>query len=138
MSPTNTPLTLDGLAEAVRVQGEAFDRRLEALAAQGEITDRRIATVAGQVEMVTVLIQDLGRIVVRHEDELVEQRRQIRQILHRLEQHDAWFEEHSRRMEEHSRRLEEQGRRIDEQARIIRQILELWERRWGGDGGRAA
>jgi chromosome segregation ATPase len=151
MAPTNSPLTLENLAETLRAYGEATDRRLEALAeridslgeatdrrlhaladrmeALGEATDRRLHALAermdaltlrvedltGQIEGVLGLIRDIGRFQVSQSEELREHREQIRQILHRLEQHDA--------------RLEDQGA-------AIRRILDLLERRWGGDGGR--
>jgi septal ring factor EnvC (AmiA/AmiB activator) len=92
----------------------------ESLRVSGEETDRRIQAVTGQVEAVTGLIREVGMIAARHDEELEDHRRQIRQIYHRLEQYDARFDEHSRR--------------LDEQSAVIRRLLEGLERRWG-DGG---
>jgi len=135
MTPVDGPLTIESLAETLRAYGEATDRRLQALADRidslGEATDRRfqatadridsltdrldtltmrVETLTGQVEALTGLIRDIGRLQVTHNEELREHRDQIRQILHRLEQNDA----------------------------AVRRILDLMERRWGGDGGRPA
>ena len=144
MAPTDSPLTVESLAETLRAYGEATDHRLQAVADRIEgLADRdevmtgqvgaldvrldalamRVETLAGQIEALTGLIQDIGRMAVRHDEELREHRTQIRQILHRQEQHDA--------------RFEEQGRRLDEHAAAIRRLLDLLERR-GGDGDRPA
>ncbi|MBI2455037.1 MAG: hypothetical protein HYV46_02745 [candidate division NC10 bacterium] len=111
----NSPLTLEGLAEALRTQGETTDRRIEALT-------RKIDDLAGQVEGVIGLFRDVGRLTTTLAEQHTEHREQILQILHRLERHDAQFEQTYHRLEAHDSH--------------IRRILDLLERR-GGDGGPA-
>jgi chromosome segregation ATPase len=89
----------------------------------------RLDDLTGQVESLVGLVREQGLRLTSLAEQQAEQQVQIRQILHRLEQHDARFEEHSRRLDEHSRRLDEHGV-------YIRRMLDLLERR-GGDGGPA-
>ncbi len=139
--PTPTPLSLEGLAAVlerhIEHTGRTFDRvdgqiraltdRMDGLTTQVDNLGARVDGLTGQVEGLVGLMREQGiRLTVLAEQQ-AEQQVQIRQILHRLEQHDARFEEHSRRLDEHSRRLDEHGV-------YIRRMLDLLERR-GGDGG---
>jgi chromosome segregation ATPase len=115
-----SPLTLEGLAEIVR--GHAEDT-----AARFRDVENQIHSVTGQVETLVGLIREQGLRITSLAERQEEPQRQIWQILHRLDQHDARFEVHDQRFEEILRRL-------DQHDIYIRRMLDLLERR-GGDGG---
>ncbi|MBI4734550.1 MAG: hypothetical protein HY766_00575 [candidate division NC10 bacterium] len=121
MAP-NSPLTLEGLAETLRIQGEATDRRIEALARRIDDLAVQVQSLTGQVEGVIGVLRDVGRLTTTLTEQHSEHREQVRQILHRLERHDAQFEQTYHRLEAHDSH--------------IRRILDLLEGR-GGDGGLA-
>ena len=134
--PAPTPLSLEGLAAVlerhIEQTGGGFDRvngQIGALTNRLERLAVRVEDLTGQVEGLVGLMREHGLRLTALAEQQAEQQVQIRQILHRLEQHDARFEEHSQRLEEHSRRLDEHGV-------YIRRMLDLLERR-GGDGGPA-
>lgn len=125
----NSPLTLEGLAEALRTQGATTDRRIEALT-------RKIDDLAGQAEGVLRLFRDVGRLTTTLAEQHTEHREQILQILHRLERHDSLFEQILHRLERHDAQFEQTYHRLEAHDSHIRRILDLLERR-GGDGGPA-
>ena len=139
--PAPTPLSLEGLAAVlerhIEHTGRTFDRvdgqiraltdRMDGLTIQIENLGARVDGLTGQVEGLVSLSREQGLRLTALAEQQAEQQVQIRQILHRLEQHDARFEEHSRRLDEHSRRLDEHGV-------YIRRMLDLLERRGGGGG----
>ena len=142
--PAPTPLSLEGLAAILERHIEHTGRTFDRVDGQiGALTDRlagltlRVDGLTGQVEGLAGLVREQGLRLTALAEQQAEQQVQIRQILHRLEQHDARFEEHNRRLEEHSRRLDEYSRRLDEHGVYIRRMLDLLERR-GGDGGPAS
>ncbi|HSB68621.1 MAG TPA: hypothetical protein VLT62_04755 [Candidatus Methylomirabilis sp.] len=125
--PAPTPLSLEGLAAILERHIEHTGRGFDRVDSQiGALTDRlegltlRIDGLTGQVEGLVGLVREQGLRFTALAEQQAEQQVQIRQILHRLEQHDARFEEHSRRLDEHGL--------------YIRRMLDLLERR-GGDGG---
>ncbi len=135
--PAPTPLSLEGLAAILERHIEYTGRGFDRVGSQiGALTDRlegltlRVDGLTGQVEGLVGLVREQGLRLTALAEQQAEQQVQVRQILHRLEQHDARFEEHTRRLEEHSRRLDEHGV-------YIRRMLDLLERR-GGDGGPAS
>ncbi len=119
MAP-QTPLSLEGLAAIlerhIEHTSQGFDRLQGQIGALGD----RVDGLAGQVEGLVGLVREQGLRITTLAEQQAEQQVQIRQILQRLEQHDARFEEHSRRLDEHSV--------------YIRRLLEVLERR-SGDGG---
>ena len=104
MSP-ETPLSLEGLAAIL-------ERHIEHTHDSFERVHNQIAELAGQVESLTGLMREQGLRITTLAEQQAEQQLQIRQMLHRLEQHDARFEE---------------------QNGHIRRILDLLQHR-GGDG----
>ena len=124
---SHTPLTVEGLAEVLQRHIEATAARfrdvedqIQSLVGRFEDVDRHIQTLVGQVEALFGLVRDQGLRMTALAEQVAEQQTQSRQILHRLEQHDARFEQHSARLEQHDL--------------YIRRMLDLLERR-GGDGG---
>ena len=121
MAQSDNGLTLEGLAKILR-------DHMQVTAAQFAEVRASIQDLRGEIGTVATMVRDLGQIVLRQMDEVAEHRReldehrqQIRQILSRMEQHDARFE---------SVNLE-----IREMRHDIRRILDAMERR-GGNGGR--
>jgi uncharacterized coiled-coil DUF342 family protein len=121
MAQSDNGLTLEGLAKILR-------DHMQVTAAQFAEVRASIQDLRGEIGTVATMVRDLGQIVLRQMDEVAEHRReldehrqQIRQILSRMEQHDARFE---------AVNLE-----IREMRHDIRRILDAMERR-GGDGGR--
>lgn len=130
----NSPLTLEGLAEVLRTHAETTDRRFQAVELQIERLTRRVDDLAGQIEGVVGILRDVGRLATTLADQHVEHRDQVRQILHRLERHDAQFEQIYRRLEAHDDQFDQVYRRLEANDTHIRRILDILERR-GGDGG---
>ncbi len=121
MPNPNSDLTLEGLGTLLRDHIAAASAQFaEARAQFAEVRSqfaevgRRIDELRGDIGIVATIVRDLVQVVARHDDEIHEHRRQMRQIFSRMEQHDA---------------------RIEEMTRDIRRILDAMERR-GGDGGR--
>jgi len=125
MAESNDGLTLEGLAQILRDHMDGSAARFAEERAERKAQDARwrasIQDLRGEIGTVATLVRDLGQIVLRQVDEVAEHRQQIRQILSRMEQHDAHFE---------AVNLE-----IREMRHDIRRILDTMERR-GGDGGR--
>ena len=126
---TPSPLTLEGLAEVLR-------RHIEETAARSRDVDRQIQSLAGQVDALIGIMRDQGLRLTALAEQQAEQQTQIRQILHRLEQHDGRLEQHDGRLEQHEREFQEVLRRLDQHDVYIRRMLDLLERR-GRDGGPA-
>ena len=126
---TPSPLTLEGLAEVLR-------RHIEETAARSRDVDRQIQSVDGQVDALIGIMRDQGLRLTALAEQQAEQQTQIRQILHRLEQHDGRLEQHDGRLEQHEREFQEVLRRLDQHDVYIRRMLDLLERR-GRDGGPA-
>ena len=131
MAESNNGLTLQGLAQILRDHMDGTAARFAEVAnqfaeerAERKAQDTRwragLDDLRGQVVTVVGLVRDMSQNAARQAEELVEHRQQIRQILSRMEQHDARFE---------AGNLE-----IREMRRDIRRILDAMERR-GGDGG---
>jgi septal ring factor EnvC (AmiA/AmiB activator) len=125
--PPPTPLSLEGLAAVLERHIEQTSHLFQRVEEQiGGLTDRldtlshRVEDLAGQMEGLVGLHREQGLRITALAEQQAEQRMEIRQILHRLEQNDARFEEHSRRLDEHGL--------------YIRRMLDLLERR-GEDGG---
>ena len=132
MAESSNGLTLEGLAQILRDHMDGTAARFAEVAnqfaeerAERKAQDTRwragLDDLRGQVVTVVGLVRDMSQNAARQAEELVEHRQQIRQILSRMEQHDARFE---------AVNLE-----IREMRRDIRRILDAMERR-GGDGGR--
>ena len=124
MAESNNGLTLEGLAQILRGHMDGTAARFAEERAERKAQDARwragLDDLRGQVVTVVGLVRDMSQNAARQAEELVEHRQQIRQILSRMEQHDARFE---------AVNLE-----IREMRRDIRRILDAMERR-GGDGG---
>jgi chromosome segregation ATPase len=150
-----SPLSLEGLADlqqrhveatAARFQDvgrqmQETDRRMQETDRRMQETDRKIHSLTGQVEALVGLMREQGLRLTALAEQQTEDRREIRQILHRLEQQDgrlerqdAHLERHDRELQEFRRRAEEYDRRLDEHGAYIRRMLDLLERR-GGNGG---
>ena len=114
MAETGGRLTLEGLAQILRDHMDGTAARFAEVGAS-------IQDLRGEIGTVATVVRDLAQIVARHDDEIVEHRREIRQVYSRMEQQDA--------------RIAEQNARIEAMTREIRRILDAMERR-GGDGGR--
>ena len=125
MAESSDGLTLEGLAQILRDHMDGSAARFAEERAERKAQDARwrasLDDLRGQVVTVVGLVRDMSQNAARQAEELVEHRQQIRQILSRMEQHDARFE---------AVNLE-----IREMRRDIRRILDAMERR-GGDGGR--
>jgi chromosome segregation ATPase len=128
--PAPTPLSLEGLAAILERHIQHTAQGFQRVEGQIGALANRLDDLTGQVEALVGLVREQGLRLTALAEQQAEQQVQIRQVLHRLEQHDARFEEHSRRLDEHSRRLDEHGV-------YIRRMLDLLERR-GGDGGPAS
>lgn len=106
-------LTLEGLARTLRDHmdasaAESAEMRTQ-FAAQFAQVGTRIDDLRGEIGIVAGLVRDLAQIVARHDDEIDEHRRQIR----------------------------ESNAHIEEMTRDIRRILDVIERRGGNGGSRA-
>lgn len=110
MANQDGELTLEGLARVLRDHMDAsaaeFAEMRAQFATQFLQVGRRIDDLRGEIGIVAGLVRDLAQIVARHDDEINEHRRQIR----------------------------ESNARIEEMTRDIRRILDAIERR-GGNGG---
>lgn len=127
MPGSDDSLTLEGLARILRdhmqesrarygdVQAEFAEAR-----ARDDRLRERIEELHREVGAVAVMVRDLAQIVARQINDRDEDRRYIREIFARMEQHDARIAEHDARFEEISR--------------DIRRMLDAIERR-GGNGG---
>lgn len=122
-----SPLSLEGLAEALQ-------RHSEATATRFQDVDRQIQSLVGQVEALVSLMREQGLRITQSAERQEEQQRQIWQILQRLEQHDARFQQHDQRFQEMLRQLQQHDQRLEEHSVYIRRMLDNLERR-GGDGG---
>jgi chromosome segregation ATPase len=136
-----SPLSLEGLADLQRRHVEAtaarfadVERQMRETDRKMQETDRKIHSLTGQVEALVGLMREQGLRLTALAEQQTEDRREIRQILHRLEQQDAHLERHDRELQEFRLRAEEYDRRLDEHGAYIRRMLDLLERR-GGDGG---
>ncbi len=114
MPDSNSDLTLEGLGTLLRDHIVAASAQFAEVRSQFAEVGRRIDDLRGEVGIAATIVRDLTQIVARHDDEIHEHRRQMRETYSRMEQHDA---------------------RIEEMTRDIRRILDTMERR-GGDGGR--
>ncbi len=109
------PLTPEGLAKFLQRHIEDTAARFRETDRQLQETDRQLQHLAGQVDALVGLLRDQGLRLTALAEQQAEQQTHIRQILHRLEQHDGRLEQHDL---------------------YIRRMLDLLERR-GGDGGPA-
>jgi chromosome segregation ATPase len=143
-----SPLSLDGLADLQRRHVEStaarfadVERQMQETDRKMQETDRKIHSLTGQVEALVGLMREQGLRLTALAEQQTEDRGEIRQILHRLEQHDGRLEQHEAHLKQHDRDLEEFRRRGEENDRRyqeilleIRRILNAIEGR-GGDGG---
>jgi chromosome segregation ATPase len=109
MANRDGELTLDGLARVLRAHMDASAAEFAEMRAQFAQVGTRIDDLRGEIGIVAGLVRDLAQIVARHDDEIGEHRRQIR----------------------------ESNARIEEMTRDNRRILEAIERRGGNGGSRA-
>lgn len=106
MADSNGGLTLEGLAQILRDHMAGTAAQFAEARAQDALLQARIDDLRGEIGTVATIVRDLAQIVARHDDEIDEHRRQIR----------------------------ESNARIEEMTRDIRRILDAMERR-GGNGG---
>ena len=99
--------------QALVSKGKETDRWLEAFAAHQDAMDRRLHETNGGIQMLTAIMQDLGRKVARHNQELIALRTDTNRAFHVLEQ---------------------QGARLEEQGQILQRLMDHLRGR-GGDGG---
>ncbi len=107
MANQDGELTPEGLAQVLRAHMDASAADFAETRAQFTQVGRRIDDLRGEIGIVAGLVRDLAQIVARHDDEINEHRRQIR----------------------------ESNARIEEMTRDIRRILDAIERRGGNGGG---
>jgi chaperonin cofactor prefoldin len=122
-----SPLTLEGL-------GDALQRHSEGTATRFQDVDRQIQSFIGQVEPLICLMREQGFRLAQSAERQQEQQRQIWQVPHHLEQHDARFQQYDQRFQEMLRQLQLHDQRLEEHSVYIRRMLDNLERR-GGDGG---